>query len=148
MENQQLSSQISILEADLADQIVKYNEIDLQNAHLSQIKKNLSIFLNKDAANSILIADLKSKLYQCSSSPENFSCYTTDYVNLSSSSSSPSDNHSEVNLYTARPLVYTFDVLTPETSGQLWLALHLLTIGIVMSLSQRLLRLMGTLTKP
>ena len=63
--NQQLLSQISILEADLFAQEAKSSEIEQQNAKLSQIEDALSKFLKKDAANTIILDELQSKTCQC-----------------------------------------------------------------------------------
>ena len=60
-ENQQLSSQISISEVDLAVHIAKSNKKDLKYGQLSHIEETLSLLSYRDAAYSILIADLRYK---------------------------------------------------------------------------------------
>ena len=53
--NQQLLSQISILEADLFAPEAKSSEIEQQNAKPSQIEDTLSKLLKKDAANTVIL---------------------------------------------------------------------------------------------
>ena len=63
--NQQLLSQISILEADLFAQEAKSSKIEQQNAKLSQIEDTLSKLLKKDAANTVILDKLQSEICQC-----------------------------------------------------------------------------------
>ena len=116
--NQQLLSQISILEADLFAQEAKSSQIEQQNAKLSQIEDTLSKLLKKDAANTIILDELQSKTCQCTGPQQVSFSYTTNRAVLVLSSSGISDDHSEINLFNARPPVCTFDILTPDNLGR------------------------------
>ena len=116
--NQQLLSWLSIIEAGLFAQEAKSSEIEQQNAKLSQIKDTLSKLLKKDAANTFILDKLQSKTCQCTGPHQVSSSYTTNRAASIPSSSGTSDDHSEINLFNARPPVCTFEILTPDNSGR------------------------------
>ena len=97
--NQQLLSQISILEADLFAQEAKSSEKEQQNAKLSKIEDTLSKLLKKDAANTVILDKLQSKTCQCTGPHQVSSSYTTNCAASILSSGGTLDDHSEINLF-------------------------------------------------
>ena len=72
----------------------------------------------KDAANTVILDELQSKTCQCTGPQQVSSSYTTNHAAPVPSSSGTLDDHSEINLFNARPPVCTFDILTPDSLGR------------------------------
>ena len=69
-------------------------------------------------ANTIILDELQSKTCQCTGPQWVSSSYTTNRAVSVLSSSSTSDDHSELNLFNARLPVWNFDILTLDNSGR------------------------------